>query len=184
MKVTALKLAGVKLLEPQVYQDSRGWFYESYHYSRFLTEAGIHDTFLQDNHSRSAQNTLRGLHYQSRPGQAKLVRCTQGVIVDVAVDLRHGSSTYGKWLEVALSGAMALYIPVGFAHGFYATTDCEVEYKCSAHYNAETECSIAWDDPDIGIRWPSPHPVLSERDQKAESFAAFRARDPLFYFSG
>jgi len=151
---------------PDVFADSRGWFYESHNAEKFKA-LGIETVFVQDNHSRSVKNTLRGLHYQKNPGQIKLVRCTLGTIWDVAVDIRKESKTFGKWYATELSeeNKKFLYIPKGFAHGFCVLSDyAEVQYKCSSVYNGAEEAGYAWDDPGIGIKWPVSEPVLSQRD--------------------
>ncbi len=178
MEVSDLELSGLKLIKPAVFGDSRGFFLESYHEARYHA-AGIREVFVQDNHSRSVRGTLRGLHYQSSPGQAKLIRVTRGRIFDVAVDIRPGSSTFGKWAGIELDDQKheQLFVPLGFAHGFCVLSDfAEVQYKCSALYDAKTESSIDYKDPEIGVAWPVTEPVLSARDQTAESFASFRAR--------
>ena len=178
MKVTAGELEGLLLIEPQVFGDERGFFLEAYSASRYRA-AGIEAVFVQDNHSRSLRGTLRGLHYQSSPGQAKLVRVTWGRVFDVAVDIRAGSPTLGRWTGVELDAEShrQLFIPAGFAHGFCVLSDAaEVQYKVSSEYDASTECSIRYDDPDIGVGWPVTDPILSARDRAAESFAAYRHR--------
>jgi dTDP-4-dehydrorhamnose 3,5-epimerase len=178
VQVIDLELEGLKLIRPAVFGDDRGFFLETYNADRYA-EAGINVTFVQDNHSRSVKGTLRGLHYQSQPGQAKLVRATLGRIFDVAVDIRPGSKTFGQWQGVELDAEKReqLFVPVGFAHGFCVLSDAaEVQYKCSALYDAKTECSLSYADPDIGVAWPVEQPLLSARDQQAESFASFRAR--------
>jgi dTDP-4-dehydrorhamnose 3,5-epimerase len=178
VQVTDLKLAGLKLIRPTVFGDDRGFFLETYSAGRYAA-AGIDVTFVQDNHSRSVKGTLRGLHYQSRPGQAKLVRVIVGRIWDVVVDIRPDSATFGQWqgTELDTERREQLFVPVGFAHGFCVLSDAaEVEYKVSAPYDAATECSLHYADPELGIQWPVDQPVLSARDQQAESFAALRAR--------
>ena len=178
MQVIDLELEGLKLIRPPVFEDERGFFQETYNAVRYA-EAGILETFVQDNHSRSVKGTLRGLHYQSRPGQAKLVRVTLGCIWDVAVDIRPGSKTFGHWRGVELDAEKReqLFVPVGFAHGFCVLSDAaEVQYKCSAVYDPKTECTLDYADRELGVAWPVQHPQLSLRDQRAESFASFRAR--------
>ena len=178
MEVINLTLPGLKLSKPRVFADNRGFFLESYQEARYR-EAGIDCAFVQDNHSRSGKDTLRGLHYQSQPGQAKLIRVASGRIFDVAVDIRPDSPTFGKWEGVYLDGEQhhQLFIPVGFAHGFCVVSEsADVLYKASNVYNAATECSIAWNDPSIGVAWPSTQPNLSARDQQAESFASLAKR--------
>jgi dTDP-4-dehydrorhamnose 3,5-epimerase len=178
MKVIELELPGLRLIQPAVFGDERGFFLETYSLGRYIA-AGIDVTFVQDNHSRSIKDTLRGLHYQSEPGQAKLVRVVVGSIFDVAVDIRPGSPTFGRWQGVELDAEKheQLFVPVGFAHGFCVLSDvAEVVYKVTSPYDGKTECSINYADPDLAVAWPVPKPLLSARDQQAESFAAFRAR--------
>jgi len=178
LETSALSLEGLLLVHPKVFRDDRGWFFECYNRPNYQL-VGIADTFVQDNHSRSDKGTLRGLHYQSTPGQAKLVRVAAGRILDVAVDIRPSSATFGKWTSVELSAENhhQLYIPIGFAHGFFVLSDeAEVLYKVSAVYDADHECTLAWDDPDIAVAWPNANPNLSARDQRGESFARYRQR--------
>lgn len=178
MEVIDLGLAGLKLVRPHVFGDSRGFFLETYNAGRYAA-AGIKVPFVQDNHSRSVRNTLRGLHYQSHPGQAKLVRVLLGRVWDVVVDIRPHSPTFGRWHGVHLDAERheQIFIPVGFAHGFCVLSDAaEVEYKVSTPYDARTECSLDYADSDLAIPWPVAEPVLSARDRAAESFAAFAAR--------
>lgn len=178
MDVQELKLAGVLLISPRVFKDNRGFFVETYQAERYR-KAGIEVGFVQDNHSRSAERTLRGLHYQSSPGQAKLIRVGAGRIFDVVVDIRPASATFGQWDAVYLDAEQhqQLFIPVGFAHGFCVVSDmADVIYKVSAPYDAATECGIAYDDPTLGVPWPVSEPILSARDQKAESFIDFARR--------
>jgi dTDP-4-dehydrorhamnose 3,5-epimerase len=178
LDVTELPLAGLKLLRPRSFRDARGFFRENFHEPRYR-EVGIECRFVQDNHSRSAYGTLRGLHYQSYPGQAKLISVTRGRIFDVAVDIRPESATFGQWYGASLDAEEGgqLFIPIGFAHGFCVLSEvADVIYKCSAVYNPTNELGISWNDPELGISWPVAEPVLSERDQNAESFASFRKR--------
>jgi len=164
--VTPTAIPDVLLVEPKVFEDERGFFLESYHRDRFVA-SGIGCEFVQDNHSRSVAGTLRGLHYQRHPGQAKLVRVARGRIWDVAVDIRPASPTFGRWVAAELSDANRhmLFVPVGFAHGFVVLSDvADVLYKCSHAYVAETEAGIAWDDPDVAVAWPVDRPRLSGRD--------------------
>ena len=168
MRVIETKLPGVLIIEPQVHEDKRGFFYESYNYREY-TAQGIKDVFVQDNHSFSVRNTLRGLHYQAAPGQAKLVRVAVGEVCDVTVDIRWGSPTFGQWVGTVLSAEnrRQIYIPVGFAHGYCVTSDsAEFLYKCSSYYSPPDERGIAWDDPDLAIQWPIRTPILSERDRR------------------
>jgi dTDP-4-dehydrorhamnose 3,5-epimerase len=162
-----LGIPEVILIEPRVFHDERGFFMESYKYSEFAA-FGIAERFVQDNHSRSVMGVLRGLHYQNPPkAQGKLVRAVVGEIFDVAVDIRRGSPTYGRWVGVKLSAEnkRMLYIPPGFAHGFCVLSDvAEVVYKATAEYAPECEAGIIWDDPEIGIEWPIENPIISPRD--------------------
>ena len=167
-QVHTTSLPGVLLIEPQVHRDERGFFVESYS-ARTLAAAGITTEFVQDNHSRSVRNTLRGLHYQAGVGQVKLVRVIAGEIFDVAVDVRWGSPTFGQWYGTVLSADnfRQLYIPVGFAHGFCVLSEsADLAYKCSSYYAPSEERGIAWNDPAIAIDWPVQEPLLSPRDQR------------------
>jgi dTDP-4-dehydrorhamnose 3,5-epimerase len=163
------KLDGVVLLEPDVHGDARGFFVETYR-SDSWPELGIDVEFVQHNHSRSSQGTLRGLHFQTEPGQAKLVRCPQGRVFDVAVDLRRDSPTYAQWegYELDDESHRQLFVPAGFGHGFAVLSEvADVTYLLSSVYNPATESGIAWDDPDVGVEWPVEEPLLSERDKQA-----------------
>jgi dTDP-4-dehydrorhamnose 3,5-epimerase len=178
MEVVELPLAGLRLVRPRVFRDPRGFFFESHHAPRFA-EHGIDLTFVQDNHSRSMKDVVRGLHYQASPGQAKLVRVARGRIFDVAVDLRPESPTFGRWYGAELDDERCelLLIPVGFAHGFCVLSDvADVIYKVSAPYDAAEERTLAYDDPDVGVSWPTTQPLVSERDRAGESFAEYRRR--------
>ena len=178
MRVVQTGLAGLVVVEPDVYDDNRGFFIETWAAHRYH-EAGISCDFVQDNHSRSAANTLRGLHYQSTPGQAKLIRVVRGQIYDVAVDIRSNSPTFGQHFGILLDDQShrQLFVPVGFAHGFCVVSDgADVVYKVSTAYNAATECGLAYDDPDLAVPWPVSAPILSDRDKGNQSFAAFRTR--------
>jgi dTDP-4-dehydrorhamnose 3,5-epimerase len=172
MKFTPTELEGVLIVEPAVFGDHRGWFMETFSEAKFQ-EQGLQLEFVQDNQSFSAtKGTLRGLHYQINPkAQTKLVRCTKGAIFDVAVDIRHGSPSYGKWfgIELTADNKKQLLIPKGFAHGFMTLTDdVEVQYKCDELYAPECDGGILWNDPEIGIEWPMHiQPVLSAKDEKA-----------------
>jgi dTDP-4-dehydrorhamnose 3,5-epimerase len=171
-KVNFTRLDGVLVVEPAVFGDHRGWFMETYNEANFL-EAGIKINFVQDNHSFSAnKGTLRGLHYQLNPkAQTKLVRCTRGAIYDVAVDIRKGSPTFGKWfgIELTAENKKQLLIPKGFAHGFMTLTkNVEVQYKVDELYAPECDRGIIWNDPEIGIEWPMDiKPILSPKDENA-----------------
>ncbi len=181
-KFTRLEIDAVVLIEPQLFGDERGFFLEFYKRSDFL-QAGIAEHFVQDNHSRSAKGVLRGLHYQKAPhAQGKLVRCLQGAIFDVAVDIRVGSPTYGKWVGKELTGENRhlLYVPIGFAHGFLTLSDAaEVLYKCTDEYSPAHDRGIIWNDPDIGISWQTAAPVLSSKDM---SLPRLRDADNEFHF--
>ncbi|MFA5793903.1 MAG: dTDP-4-dehydrorhamnose 3,5-epimerase [Candidatus Brocadiia bacterium] len=170
---TKLSIPEVVLIEPKVFADSRGFFIETYKHSEF-TAMGIPEHFLQDNHSYSIRNVLRGLHYQKSPkAQGKLVRCVKGAIWDVAVDIRRKSATYGKWVSAELSelNKMMLYVPAGFAHGFVVLSDqADVIYKCTEEYSPANDRGIIWNDPDIAIAWPVQNPLVSEKDKKHPSF--------------
>jgi dTDP-4-dehydrorhamnose 3,5-epimerase len=160
-------LPGVFIIEPQVFADSRGFFLETYHQEKFAT-LGIRDHFVQDNHSKSVRGTLRGLHYQLRHPQTKLCRVVQGEVFDVAVDVRHGSPTFGRWVAEKLSAEnqKQIYIPGGFAHGFVVLSEtAEFLYKCSDFYAAEDERGVVWNDPKLKITWNVDSPILSRKDQ-------------------
>lgn len=178
MNVVPGGLEGLLVIEPKVFRDDRGFFLEPYNAQRYRA-AGVGADFVQDNHSFSTRGVLRGLHFQTSPGQAKLLRCGRGSIWDVAVDIRPGSATFGKWwgLELDSQSHRQLYIPVGFAHGFCVLSDeAEVLYKCSSVYDPATESGIAWDDPDFAVDWPLKDPIISVRDQRNQSFAQYRTR--------
>jgi dTDP-4-dehydrorhamnose 3,5-epimerase len=163
------ELDGVVLIEPEVHGDERGFLVETFRDDGWRA-LGVELDFVQENHSRSSHHILRGLHFQTAPGQAKLVRCLRGQIWDVAVDLRSDSPTYRRWEGHELDDERhrQLLVPVGFAHGFCVLSDvADVAYKLSSLYDPATEAGIAWDDPDIGVEWPIDDPVLSERDRNA-----------------
>jgi len=174
-KLTKTSLPGVLIVEPQVFGDDRGFFLESYNEKEFA-EIGVASRFVQDNHSCSGRNVLRGLHYQIRQAQGKLVRAVFGEILDVAVDLRRSSPTFGKWELVPLSedNKRMLWIPAGFAHGFLVTSDkAHVLYKATDYYAPEHERTIAWDDPDVGIKWKlTADPIVSSKDQRGAALHA------------
>jgi len=174
MRVLETRLEGPILLEPAVHGDARGFFLESYRANAWA-QHGVSDTFVQDNHSRSARGVLRGMHFSIGAGQAKLVRCARGRILDVVVDLRAASATYGRWESHELDDehARQLYIPVGFAHGFCVLSDvADVTYKCSTYYDGAVERGFHPADPDVGIAWPDDiAPLLSERDRQAPRLA-------------
>mgnify|MGYP000852639340 FL=1 len=173
MNIVKTNVEDVIIIEPKVFGDHRGWFTETYSKEKFK-EHGVEIDFIQDNHSFSAQKgTLRGLHFQLNPkAQTKLVRCTKGKILDVAVDLREGSPTYKKWVAVELTeeNKKQLLVPKGFAHGFLTLTDnVEVQYKVDEYYSPENDRSIRFDDPDIGVIWGGDSPILSDKDLNAPS---------------
>src|SRR2546423_10465439 len=168
MNVLATELTGVVLIEPRVFVDARGFFFESYSAERYA-QAGLPASFVQDNHSFSVRGTIRGLHYQLRHPQGKLFRVLRGTVFDVAVDIRRGSPSFGRWTGVELSAdnKRQLFIPAGFAHGFCVTSDgAEVEYKCTDAYVPDDQRGVLWNDPVIGIRWPVQEPVLSDQDRR------------------
>ncbi len=172
MIVTRGKLDGILIIEPRVFADSRGFFYESYNAKKFR-EAGIFPDFIQDNHSRSIKNTLRGLHYQVNPGQDKLVRASVGEVWDVVVDIRKKSPTFGQWegFNLSADNKLMLLVPKGFAHGFCVLSDwAEFQYKCSEYWSPADERAIIWNDPDIGVKWPIAQPILSGKDSKSPPF--------------
>lgn len=176
MEVTEYPLAGLKLIKPKIFKDHRGFFFESYQQSSY-EKIGIKCPFVQDNHSFSQKGCIRGLHFQSFPGQAKLVRVASGEIFDVAVDIRPDSPTFGQWKGVILNDQThhQLFIPSGFAHGFSVLSEeAHVLYKVSSPYNAQFEKGFRWDDPTIKINWPVDHPTISERDQQAPLFDEIR----------
>jgi dTDP-4-dehydrorhamnose 3,5-epimerase len=168
LEVWKTLIEGVFLIEPKVFGDTRGFFFESYTKKKYgLT--GIDVDFVQDNHSKSSQGVLRGLHYQISKPQDKLVRVTQGMVFDVAVDIRKNSPTFGHWVGFILSeqNMLQLFVPKGFAHGFCVLSEkAEFLYKCSDYYFPEDEGGIIWDDPDLNVNWPIKDPRLSEKDKK------------------
>lgn len=174
MRILPTELSGVLLVEPKVFGDARGFFYESWNRRAFHDGTGLDIDFVQDNHSRSAKNVLRGIHYQIKHAQGKLVRCTAGEVFDVAVDLRRSSPTFGKWAGVRLSAdnKRMVWIPPEFAHGFLVVSEnAEVLYKSTDYYSPEHERAIAWNDPDLGIFWPlDGGPILSAKDTAATVF--------------
>ena len=166
IQIHSTTLPDVLLIEPVVFADNRGFFLETYHRGKYA-EAGLDVLFVQDNHSRSRKNTLRGLHYQAAHPQGKLIWAAAGEIFDVAVDIRKGSPAFGKWLGIHLTEAnhLQLYIPPGFAHGFCVLSEtADLMYKCTDFYFPEDDCGLLWNDPDIGINWPVTDPVLSKKD--------------------
>lgn len=174
MKITATEILDVVILEPQVYGDDRGFFYESYNEKAFIEKAGFTTVFVQDNHSRSVQNVLRGLHYQIDQPQGKLVRAVVGEVFDVAVDIRKSSPTFGKWVSCMLSAEnkRQIWIPPGFAHGFLVISEvAEFLYKTTDYYAPQAERCILWNDPELAIAWPlEAQPILSGKDRAGKSF--------------
>ena len=174
MKTIKTSIPDVLIIEPEVFRDDRGFFLESFNKNLWQEATGLKSDFVQDNHSRSVKNVLRGLHYQIKQPQGKLVRILAGEVFDVAVDLRKTSPTFGKWVGVELSdeNKYQLWVPEGFAHGFLVLSDvAEVLYKTTDYYAPEYERSIIWNDPDIGIEWPLRNkPLLSKKDNSASPF--------------
>ena len=173
MKINKAPLDGVLTIEPKVFSDQRGIFYEVYSDKRFK-QHGIPAHFVQDNHSVSVKGVLRGMHYQINPGQAKLVRVTRGEVFDVVLDIRKDSPTYGKWWSLYLSetNKLQLYVPLGFAHGFCVLSEfVEFLYKCSDYYSPENERGIIWNDPDLAIDWPIENPIISKKDNLYPRFS-------------
>jgi dTDP-4-dehydrorhamnose 3,5-epimerase len=183
MRRRPTRLEGPVLIEPPVYRDVRGCLHESYRRSTYA-ELGIQDDFVQDNHSRSKRGALRGMHFQVGAGQAKLVACARGSILDVVVDIRRGSPTFGQWEahELGDERLWKLYVPVGFAHGFCVLSDvADVLYKCSAYYEPAVERGIHYADPDVGIRWPEMDLTVSERDAAAPRLSELEQELPFRY---
>jgi dTDP-4-dehydrorhamnose 3,5-epimerase len=165
-------LDGIELVIPKIFSDERGYFFESYNQNTYQ-QLGISVPFVQDNAAFSRFGTIRGLHYQSSPGQAKLISCEQGKIWDVAVDIRKGSPTYGKWMAFELDDQKRhqLFIPAGFAHGYCVLSETAfVRYKVSSFYDPKAECAIRWNDPNLNISWPIEKPILSLKDQQSPFF--------------
>jgi dTDP-4-dehydrorhamnose 3,5-epimerase len=174
------RIDGLVLIEPRVITDDRGFFFEAFRADEYA-ELGVDVTFVQDNHSRSVRGTVRALHFQLEPGQAKLVRAVRGSVWDVAVDLRRDSPTYGQYeaFELTDSNARQAFVPVGFAHGFCVTSEtADVTYKVSSYYDGATERGIAFDDPAIGIPWPVEEPLVSERDRTNPTLEEIAAELP------
>jgi len=180
MKFLPTELPEVIVVEPDVHRDPRGYFLETYHRDKY-TAGGIPGPFVQFNHSLSAGNTVRGLHAQIERPQGKLVRVVEGAVLDIAVDIRLDSPTFRRWVGVEISAEnfRQIYVPSGFAHGFAVLTPCaQVDYACTEVYDPAAEIVIAWDDPELDIRWPLTSPLLSARDAAAPRLAAWRARLP------
>jgi len=182
VKVVPTDLPGVVIVEPTVYRDARGFFRESYNAKHFAA-SGLPVAFLQDNHSRSTSRVLRGLHYQLHHPQGKLVSCVHGEIFDVAVDIRLGSPTWGRWTGVTLRGEepRSLWIPPGFAHGFCVLSEsADVVYKCTELFRPEDERGVLWSDATIGVRWPVAEPLLSSKDERLAPLTADRGDLPAY----
>lgn len=180
MKVLPTRLSGPILVEPPVFADGRGFFFESYRREAYR-QIGIDADFVQDNHSRSVRGTIRALHFQAHPGQPKLVRVARGKAWDVVVDVRRSSSTFGEWEAVELDDTrnLQLFIPIGFAHGFCALSDVvDLVYKVGSYYDPPNERGIAWDDPALAIPWPSDAPTVSGRDRQNPTLAQIAAELP------
>ena len=176
---TTTPIDGVLVLEPKVFGDARGFFFESFNARDFAQATGLNETFVQDNHSKSAKGVLRGLHYQTQHAQGKLVRVTQGAVFDVVVDIRKGSPTFGKWFgsELSAENNKQLWIPAGLAHGFLVTSEsAEFLYKTTDYYHPEFERSLLWNDPTVGVAWPlhllQGAPQLAAKDANAQSWEA------------
>jgi dTDP-4-dehydrorhamnose 3,5-epimerase len=182
VRLTDSPLAGVRIVEPLVHRDERGFFLEVFHAAKFAHQ-GLDVAFVQDNHSASRHGALRGLHLQTVEPQGKLVRCVEGEVFDVAVDVRRGSPAFGRWFGVRLSAEnfRQLWIPPGFAHGFAVLSErAQVEYKCTTLYRPDADLSIAWNDPEIGVEWPIEQPVLSAKDARAPRLAEVADRLPAY----
>ncbi len=185
MEFESTPLPDIVVIIPKVFQDERGFFMETYREDIFRQELGVDPEFVQDNHSRSVKNTLRGLHFQWDPPMGKLMRVTVGNAFLVAVDLRKDSPTLGQWfgLEAGTENRKQVWAPTGFARGFCALTDVvEIQYKCTGTYNPACESSIRWDDPNVGIQWPTTEPILSNKDRDAQTLAQWLERPESNYF--
>ena len=168
MEVIQTEIPDVKIVQPKIYGDNRGFFLETFEQKRYQEMLGINLNFVQDNHSRSQKDVLRGLHFQTKNPQGKLVRVVRGKVFDVAVDIRKDSKTYGKWISVVLSedNKTQLWIPPGLAHGFLVLSDiADFEYKCTNYYDPTSEACLLWNDPTVNINWPISTPTLSEKDK-------------------
>ncbi|MBM3434789.1 MAG: dTDP-4-dehydrorhamnose 3,5-epimerase [Bacteroidetes bacterium] len=179
MRITKTYIDGLLLIQPRIFGDERGYFFESFRIDS-LGNLGIKVEFIQDNESKSSKNVLRGLHFQNPPfAQGKLVRVVKGAVLDVAVDIRKKSDSYGKWFTQELNedNKTTLWIPPGFAHGFLTLADDTIfQYKCTNYYNKEAEGSIRWNDPDLNVAWNVTDPIVSEKDRSAPLFAGFQSQ--------
>jgi dTDP-4-dehydrorhamnose 3,5-epimerase len=176
IEVEETKLDGVRIIQPRVFPDERGFFMETFNATDAANE-GLPTVYMQDNHSLSAKGVLRGLHYQYPRWQGKLIRAASGEIYDVAVDIRKESPTYGEWLGVILSAEnkLQMYVPEGFAHGFVVlSATADLIYKCTALFDPDQDCCLMWNDPDIGVEWPVNDPIVSEKDSKGQWFKDLR----------
>jgi len=180
MKLIETKIKDLYIIEPTVFGDERGYFYESFNQETFAKLIGKEITFVQDNQSLSGKNIVRGLHFQNKPfGQGKLVRVIKGEVIDVAVDIRKNSPTYGEHVSVKLTeeNKLMFWIPEGFAHGFSSLKDDTIfAYKCTNYYSKESEGSIAWNDPTLNINWEVENPIISEKDQNSSAFSTFETK--------
>ncbi|MGD9696613.1 MAG: dTDP-4-dehydrorhamnose 3,5-epimerase [Thermoleophilia bacterium] len=182
MRALPTALPGLVVVAPTVHRDERGFFQETFHADR-MEALGIRERWVQDNHSRSSRGVLRGMHF-SLDGQAKLVRCVRGGVLDVAVDIRRGSPTYGRWEAVVLDDVdcRQVYLPAGFAHGFVVLSEvADVVYRCGAYYDPAVERGFAWDDPEVAIAWPTSDVIVSPRDRSAPRLAEIAADLPFVY---
>ena len=183
MRALPTALPGVVVVEPVVHRDARGFFHETFRADR-MADLGVDESWVQDNHSRSSRGVLRGMHFAVGAGQAKLVRCARGAILDVAVDLRRGSPTYGRWDAVRLDDEQlwAIYLPVGFAHGFVVLSEvADVTYRCSTYYDPAVERTFAWNDPEVAIAWPDLPIEVSARDAAAPALREIADELPFVY---
>ncbi|WP_068711521.1 dTDP-4-dehydrorhamnose 3,5-epimerase [Vibrio tritonius] len=180
MNVIKTKLKDCVIIQPQVFGDNRGFFLESFNLNRYLSLAGIKDNFVQDNRSRSSKGVLRGLHFQKTKPQGKLVSVTKGSVLDIAVDLRKYSPSFGQWESIVLSdeNKTQFWVPPGFAHGFVVLSDvADFSYKCTNYYDPKDESGILWNDPDLDIDWGIDNPILSEKDKNLPLFSEFLNRN-------
>lgn len=179
MKTDISAFDGLHIIHPSVFTDDRGYFFESFNQKKFIETTGFEKEFVQDNQSLSHKNVLRGLHFQMPPfAQAKLVRVVRGAVLDIAVDIRKNSPTYGKYISLLLNdhNNLSLFIPEGFAHGFVTLEDNTIFiYKCSEFYHKDSECTLKWDDPTLQIEWNCKHPIISAKDQQGTYFNDFKS---------
>ena len=174
MKIKNTDIEDCYIIHPEIHKDKRGFFFESFQKERYENNLKINQNFVQDNHSSSVKGVLRGLHFQTKRPQGKLVRCIKGCIYDVVVDLRPDSKSFKKWIGVTLSyeNALQLWVPPGLAHGFFVTSDiADIEYKCTEYYDPLSEQTLLWNDPEIKIKWPNKKPILSEKDKSGKKLS-------------